>query len=253
MLKLHHDLTSPQGETSSVEYCLSFCFGNLWYFLGTFCKLSTGQCNDSAFGALGCFIQRYPRVTPQKSRHRPGELEHWDQRGDAPHSVGRIWPERFLFDFSRLMSVPAGEDRGSVPEPNTPPSALGAACLLHPPRQPALLTAKALKSGSARDPSPAPAARGFPSRRCQVSCPRCHLLSPTAASAGTTRPPPLWALLWVPEVWVLVQGLAGVHVHRPGGLAGSRRAAAGRLGRRGRPRWKGCTGNYLPYCALACV
>lgn len=119
MLKLHHDLTSPQGETSSAEYCPSFCFGNLRYFLGTFRKLSTRRCNDSAFGALGRFIQRYPRVVPQQSWHHLRKLDAWC-------SVRRIWPEWFLFDFGQLMSVPVGEDRESASNPT----------LLHLPSEP---------------------------------------------------------------------------------------------------------------------
>lgn len=75
MLKLYHDLSSPRGRTSSADYCPSFCFGNLWYFSGAFHKFSVHQHNDSAFGAWGCFVLRYPRVVPQQSQQHPGKLE----------------------------------------------------------------------------------------------------------------------------------------------------------------------------------
>lgn len=170
----------------------------------------------------------------------PGELEHGGQWGDAQCSMGRIWLEWILFGFGQLMSVPVGEDGEHTP-PNDPLSAPGAAHLLHPPQQPILLMPKAPKSGNTRDRPPSPTAKCF-SFRSQVSCPRFHFLSPKAAPAWTTHAPSLWALVCVPELWV--------PLCRAGRVQG---CCSGWLGRRGRLQWEGCRGNYLPYCALACV
>lgn len=158
MLELHHDQTSPRGQRSSAEYCLSFCCGSLRCCWGTFCKLPTCRQSDLVL--------------------------FWDT-GSLHGKVPGASEERFLFDFGQSVSLPVGEDRASGS-----PSALGAARLLWPPPL-HLVRAQGTELGRARSlrgtssslpqtpfPTPGAAGAGFGAGRegCAGDCrPYCAL------------------------------------------------------------------------------
>lgn len=77
MLELHHDQTSPRGQTSSAEYCLFFCWGSLWCCWSTFCKPATCRHSDL--------------------------MLFWDA-GSLHGEVPGASEERFLFDFGQSVS-----------------------------------------------------------------------------------------------------------------------------------------------------